>query len=111
LEFPEVKTAFYWAIAKDMDSTLFVDYLGDRGFKEGLEYRYAFARDATGSARYAMSRTGDHELNLPWDFEAPQVPPSTAFRPLDEYIDFLEEIDALSSPPRKTKVFEEPFSL
>ena len=35
----EVKTAFYWAISKDMDSTLCLDYLGDRGFKEGLEYR------------------------------------------------------------------------
>ena len=40
---PKVKTGFYWAMSKDMDSTLYLDYLGDRGFKEGLEYRYAFA--------------------------------------------------------------------
>ncbi|HSB03844.1 MAG TPA: LPS assembly protein LptD [Thermodesulfobacteriota bacterium] len=48
----EVKTAFYWAISKDMDSTLFLDYLGDRGFKEGLEYRYAFPHGTTGQATY-----------------------------------------------------------
>ena len=76
---PQVKTAFYWAISKDMDSTLFVDYLGDRGFKEGLEYRYAFARDTTGSARfyfindkvYGGNRDAfflQHQQKLPDDF-------------------------------------------
>ena len=76
---PKVKTAFYWAISKDMDSTLFVDYLGDRGFKEGLEYRYAFARDTTGQARfyfiddkvYGGNRDAfflQHQQKLPDDF-------------------------------------------
>ena len=76
---PQIKTAFYWAISKDMDSTLFVDYLGDRGFKEGLEYRYAFARDTTGSARfyfiddkvYGANRDAfflQHQQKLPEDF-------------------------------------------
>ena len=41
---PELKTAFFWAITKDMDATLYLDWLGDRGFKEGLEYRYAFTK-------------------------------------------------------------------
>ena len=58
-----------------------------------------------------MSLTGDHDLNLPWDFDAPPVLPAPQFRPLEEYIDFLEDIDALRSPQRKTKVFEEPFTL
>lgn len=48
---PEVKTAFFWAMAKNMDTTLYLDWLGDRGFKEGLEYRYAFSRDTKGEAR------------------------------------------------------------
>ncbi len=49
---PEVKTAFYWAISQDMDSTLYLDYWGDRGFKEGLEFRYAFPHETTGQARF-----------------------------------------------------------
>jgi LPS-assembly protein len=49
---PEVKTAFFWAIAKDMDSTLYLDSLGRRGFKEGLEYRYALTQDTKGQANF-----------------------------------------------------------
>jgi len=49
---PQVKTGFYWAMTKEMDSTLYADYLGDRGFKEGLEYRYAFGRETDGEARF-----------------------------------------------------------
>lgn len=48
---PEVKTGFYWAMTKEMDSTFYLDYLGDRGFKEGLEYRYALGRETDGEAR------------------------------------------------------------
>jgi LPS-assembly protein len=49
---PEVKNAFFWAISKDMDSTLYLDYLGKRGFKEGLEYRYAITPDLNGQANF-----------------------------------------------------------
>jgi len=52
---PEVKTAFYWAITKDMDATLYGERLGDhrgRGFKEGLEYRYAFTKETQGQANF-----------------------------------------------------------
>lgn len=49
---PEIKNAFFWAIAKDMDATLYLDYLGKRGFKEGLEYRYAFTPDTLGEATF-----------------------------------------------------------
>jgi LPS-assembly protein len=49
---PEAKAAFYWAVSKDMDSTLFLQYLGDRGFKEGVEYRYAFPGETTGQANF-----------------------------------------------------------
>jgi LPS-assembly protein len=79
---PEVKTAFYWAITKDMDATLYMDRLGDhrgRGFKEGLEYRYAFTKETQGQAnlyfiddqvygnhRYAFFL--QHRQKLPYDF-------------------------------------------
>jgi LPS-assembly protein len=49
---PEVKTAFYWAMTKEMDSTVYLSYLGDRGLKEGLEYRYSFGRESNGEARF-----------------------------------------------------------
>ena len=49
---PELKNAFFWAISKDMDATLYFDWLGDRGFKEGLEYRYALSPDIIGQAKF-----------------------------------------------------------
>jgi LPS-assembly protein len=48
----ETKNAFFWAISKDMDSTLYFDSFGKRGFKEGLEYRYAITRDIRGQANF-----------------------------------------------------------
>jgi len=76
---PEVKTAFYWAISKDMDATLYVNYLGDRGFQEGVEYRYAFTRDTKGQANFYFINDDvydgnryaffvEHEQKLPYDF-------------------------------------------
>jgi LPS-assembly protein len=75
----ELKTAFFWAMAKDMDSTFYLDYLGKRGFKEGLEFRYALAPETKGQAnfyfindqvfdknRYAFF--GQHQQKLPYDF-------------------------------------------
>ena len=75
---PEIKTAFFWAMRKDMDSTLYLDYLGDRGFKEGLEYRYAFTGDTRGRANFYFiddrvfggnrySFFLQHEQKLPYD--------------------------------------------
>lgn len=49
---PEMKNAFFWAVAKDMDFTVYLDYLGKRGFKEGLEYRYAFTQETRGQANF-----------------------------------------------------------
>ncbi|MCX8118347.1 MAG: LPS assembly protein LptD [Desulfobacterota bacterium] len=49
---PEVKTAFFWAMTKDMDSTIYLDYLGERGVKGGIEYRYAFAPETSGKANF-----------------------------------------------------------
>ena len=76
---PKVKTGFYWAMSQEMDSTLYVDYLGKRGFKEGLEYRYAFPQETTGQTkfyfiddhvfgdkRYALF--SQHQQKLPEDF-------------------------------------------
>lgn len=75
----EIQTAFFWAMTKDMDATLYLDYLAKRGFKEGLEFRYAFTSETKGEAtvyfiddqvfdknRYAFFIK--HEQKLPYDF-------------------------------------------
>ena len=75
----KVNNGFYWAFAKNMDATFFLDYLGNRGFKEGVSYNYAFTRDTKGQAnvyfihdqnldkdRYAFFI--EHEQKLPYDF-------------------------------------------
>ena len=75
----KLNNGFYWAFAKNMDATLYVDYLGNRGFKEGLEYRYAFANETKGQANayFIHDQTLDedryaffiqHEQKLPYDF-------------------------------------------
>jgi len=58
-----------------------------------------------------MTNIYDLDLNLPWDFDAPAVPASQKFRPLEEYTAFLEDIGALRAGQSDTKVFEEPFTL
>lgn len=60
---PELKTAFFWAITKDMDATLYLDWLGDRGFKEGLEYRYAFTKDTEGQANFHFIDDQEYDKN------------------------------------------------
>jgi LPS-assembly protein len=37
----DVEIPFYWAISENMDATFYQRYMDKRGFKEGLEYRYA----------------------------------------------------------------------
>jgi len=75
---PEMKNAFFWAMAKDMDATFYFDWLGDRGSKEGLEYRYAFTQDTKGVANFYFIDDRDlnrnryafffhHEQKLPFD--------------------------------------------
>ena len=75
----KLNNGFYWAFAKNMDATLYVDYLGNRGFKEGLEYRYAFDKETKGQANAYFihdqnldkDRYGfflQHEQKLPYDF-------------------------------------------
>ena len=48
----EFNNAFFWAISKNMDATLYFGRPGDRGFKEGLEYRYAFTKETKGQANF-----------------------------------------------------------
>jgi LPS-assembly protein len=51
---PEIRIPFYWVIAPNQDATFYLERIGDtrgRGFKEGVEYRYAWSRRAEGQIR------------------------------------------------------------
>ena len=51
---PEITIPFYWAIAPNQDATFYLERIGDargRGFKEGVEYRYAWSTRASGEIK------------------------------------------------------------
>jgi LPS-assembly protein len=45
---PIIRSAYYWAIAKDKDATFFLDWIDQRGWKPGAEYRYWLTEDTKG---------------------------------------------------------------
>ena len=63
---PEFRSGFYWPFAKNMDTTLYLNYLGDRGVQEGLEFRYAFGRETKGQANFYFIHDQDVEEDLPF---------------------------------------------
>ena len=76
---PEMRNAFFWAFAKNMDATLYFDWFGSKGFHEGLEYRYALTDDTKGIANFYFTHDQSvdenryalfvrHEQKLPDDF-------------------------------------------
>jgi len=45
----DVEIPFYWAISKNMDATFYQRYMTQRGFKEGMEFRYTLSPDHYGT--------------------------------------------------------------
>jgi LPS-assembly protein len=64
---PHGGTGFYWAFAKNMDASFYLDWVGSRGFKEGLEYRYALTRETEGKAifYFISDKTVPNDADLP----------------------------------------------
>lgn len=73
-----IKNSFFWAIAKDKDATLSLDYIEQRGFNFGTEFRYHLTEDFKGTwygailddKGYTHSRyriKGLHEQDFPWN--------------------------------------------
>ncbi len=117
---PEIKNGFYWVIRKDMDATLYLDYLGERGFKEGLEYRYAFTQDTKGEAkfyfiddwveernRYAFFIK--HQQKFPYDFylkaNINHVSDHEYLQDFDEDISDTASLDAISTRLLRSVLF------
>jgi LPS-assembly protein len=42
------RNGYYWAISKDKDATFFFDWIDQRGYKPGVEYRYALTPTTRG---------------------------------------------------------------
>lgn len=117
---PEIKNAFFWAMTKDMDSTLYLDYLGKRGFKEGLEYRYAFTQETRGQAnlyfiddqvlhknRYAFFI--QHQQKFPYDFyiksNINHISDNRYHRDFDEDLSGEAKIDSRSREQLRSTLF------
>ncbi len=80
----EVKTGFYWAPTKNMDATVYLDYYGDRGFKEGLEFRYALTQESKGEAHFYFI----DDQSVPKNIDIPAVNGQTIHR--NRYAFFIE---------------------
>lgn len=44
-----LNNAFFWAISKSQDATIYADYYGEKGWGSGLEYRYILSKDTMGN--------------------------------------------------------------
>lgn len=45
----DIEIPFYWAISESSDATLFQRYISERGYKQGMEYRYSPSRTTFGT--------------------------------------------------------------
>ncbi len=46
---PELKNAYFWAISKNTDATFYLDLAPQKGYGEGVEYRYIREKGSAGS--------------------------------------------------------------
>jgi LPS-assembly protein len=54
---------FYWAINNYMDATIYPLLASNRGYMQGAEYRYAWDKESSGTARF--SYISDHKASAP----------------------------------------------
>jgi LPS-assembly protein len=117
---PALKTAFFWAMAKDMDATFYFDWVEERGFKEGLEYRYAFAQDTKGEAKFYFTDDQvfsgqryafflQHQQKLPYDlylkWNINHVSDNEYVRDFDEDLPEGTKIDSRSTRVMRSNLF------
>lgn len=65
----EFSLAYYQVLARNMDATVYLDYLSELGLGKGLEYRYLFGEDNLGTMHgYHVSGFGDNDSSyaLSW---------------------------------------------
>lgn len=65
----QLSLAWYQVIARNMDATLFLDYLSEMGVGKGIEYRYILGEDNDGTAKFyhiSGMDDGDTRYALDW---------------------------------------------
>lgn len=68
----EIDNSFFWAISKNTDATISLNYLSKKGVEEGVEYRYILSKDTTGqiNGTYLNDQdTGDQRWTLKYRHE------------------------------------------
>jgi LPS-assembly protein len=58
------KQGFFWAAADNQDATIYLDYYDDKGFGEGLDYRYIFNAESDGELWIYHVEDKDPEKDL-----------------------------------------------
>ncbi len=63
----DLEIPFFWAISRDADATLYQRILTERGYMQGLEFRYAAPRDSGGDFLFDIlsDKKGEKDLNDP----------------------------------------------
>ena len=56
----KMKESFFWAISKDKDATFYTQYIQNRGFLMGTEFRYALREDMKGVWEYSIISDRDY---------------------------------------------------
>ncbi len=60
----QLEIPFYWAISDQMDATFYEQYMTERGYMQGLEYRYVAEEDSKGVYLYDILPHDMKEKNL-----------------------------------------------
>jgi len=115
----KIKDTYFWAIDKDKDATIGLEYIGTRGFKPETEFRYAVKEDLNGTWNFAVINDNKYDH---WRYEIKGKHEQTLFKDLRlktniDYVsdyaylaDFRDRIEERSENLLKSTAYlEKPF--
>ena len=77
----DLELPFFWAISDETDATFYQRYMSERGYMQGLEYRYLLARDSKGTfLSDILSDEKVKDLNDPEDVRISPFPRTNSTR-------------------------------
>lgn len=116
----KIKDAYYWAIDKDKDATIGLEYIEDRGFKPEMEFRYSLKEDLKGGWNFTIIDDRKYEH---WRYQLQGKHEQTLFKDLrlkanidyvSDYqylVDFGQNVQEQSENLVKSNAYiEKPFS-
>lgn len=63
----DITAPFFWAIKENMDATLYQRYMTNRGFMEGIEYRYLLSENEKGIFFFDFLSDRRDDIDFLWD--------------------------------------------